>query len=95
MEIATRSKREVVRDNKRGGHLSGLIPVGLEAVAVEPVAVEPVAVEPVAVEPVAVEPVAVETASGDLASWSAETSIAVLPIFVTRRGVHKVLQDPR
>jgi hypothetical protein len=80
MEIATRSKREVVRDNKRGGHLSGLIPVGLEAVAVEPVAVEPVAVE---------------TASGDLASWSAETSIAVLPIFVTRRGVHKVLQDPR
>ncbi len=85
MEIATRSKREVVRDNKRGGHLSGLIPVGLEAVAVEPVAVEPVAVEPVAVE----------TASGDLASWSAETSIAVLPIFVTRRGVHKVLQDPR
>jgi hypothetical protein len=90
MEIATRSKREVVRDNKRGGHLSGLIPVGLEAVAVEPVAVEPVAVEPVAVEPVAVE-----TASGDLASWSAETSIAVLPIFVTRRGVHKVLQDPR
>ncbi|MDP6554497.1 MAG: hypothetical protein QGF59_22680 [Pirellulaceae bacterium] len=35
MEIAQRSKREVVRLSKRGGHLSGLISVGLEPVGLE------------------------------------------------------------